>query len=70
MGVGCDFFPGQGSLQWGLDLEVWVLTEELRISTGCGQMVWNKAWDPEEFVPLASLLGCLEALGEAWGVTV
>lgn len=46
------------------------MTEELRVSTGCGQMVWGKAWDPEDFPLQSSLLGCLEAFGEAWGVTV
>lgn len=60
----------QGSLQRGLDLEAWVLTEELRVSTGCDQMVWGKVWDPKDFLSQASLLGCLEAFGEAWGVIV
>lgn len=41
------------------------MTEELRVSTGCGQMFWGKAWDPESFLPQASLLGCLEVFGEA-----
>lgn len=63
MRVGCGFLQGRKVFKRDL-------TEELRVSTGCGQMVWGKAWDPEDFPPQSSLLGCLEAFGEAWGVTV
>lgn len=68
-GDGLWLSPGKGSLQGGLLLEAWALTEELRVSTWCGQMVRGKAWDPEGFLPQTSLFGCLEAFEEARDVT-
>lgn len=37
-------------------MEAWALTEELRVSTGCDQIVWGKAWDPKDFFSQAFLL--------------
>lgn len=56
-GYGLWLFPGKGSLQGKLGLES-------RVSTGCGQMVWGRAWNPEGFLPQASLPGSLEVFGE------